>query len=139
MGTHDDFLGIQNFVSNDGNIRIGFGRVDYLGLNVAIKAPAFSGTGIYLNPTGVVNAASYAPFTTGIAPGELITLFGTGLATGNLVDDTFPFTLGGVTVRINGRNAPVYVVSPTQISAIVPYETQEESRRFKCVAGRPNQ
>jgi uncharacterized protein (TIGR03437 family) len=124
-GSHDDFLGLQNFVATDGNIRIGFGRQDYLGLNVAIKAPTFSGSGVYLNPTGVVNAGSFTPFTTGIAPGELITLFGTGFATSNSVDATFPVVLGGVSVRINGRNAPVYVVSPTQISAIVPYETVE--------------
>jgi len=122
-GTHDDFLGLQNFVSSDGVYRIGFGRLDYLGLNIAVKAPALSGTGVYLNPTGVVNAASFAPFTTGIAPGELITLFGTGFASGNFLDATFPLTLGGVTVRINGRNAPIYVVSPGQLSLIVPYET----------------
>ena len=134
-GTHDDFLGLLNFVSSDGSVRVGFGRVDYLGLNVAIKAPTLSGTGMYLNPTGVVNAASYSPFTTGIAPGELITLFGTGLATGDFVDVTFPFTLGGVSVRINGRNAPVYVVSPTQISAIVPYETQEGVAEIQVVRG----
>ena len=97
--------------------------LDYLGLNIAVKAPTLSGSGVYLNPTGVVNAASFTPFTTGIAPGELITLFGTGLSTGNSVDATFPPTLGGVTVRINGRQAPLYVVSPGQISAIVPYET----------------
>ncbi len=122
-GTHDDFLGLQNFVSSDGVYRIGFGRLDYLGLNVAVKAPALSGTGVYLNPTGVVNAASYAPFTTGIAPGELITLFGTGLSSGNFVDATFQLTLGGVSVTVNGRSAPIYVVSPGQLSVIVPYET----------------
>jgi uncharacterized protein (TIGR03437 family) len=124
-GSHDDFLGLLNYVANDGSVRIGFGRQDYLGLNVAIKAPSFSGSGVYLNPTGVVNAASFTPFTVGIAPGELITLFGTNFANANFVDATFPVTLGGVSVKINGRNAPVYVVSPTQISAIVPYETIE--------------
>jgi len=123
LGSHDDFLGLQNFVSSDGNYRVGFGRIDYLGLNVAIKAPTFSGSGVFINPTGVVNAASFAPFTTGIAPGELITIFGTGLASGTFTDATFPPSLGNVSVRINGRTAPVYVVSPTQISAIVPYET----------------
>ena len=122
-GVHDDFLGLQNFLSSDGSVRIGFGRLDYLGLNVAVKVPAFSGTGVYLNPTGVVNAASYTPFTTGIAPGELITLFGSGFASNNVVDATFPLTLGNVTVRINGRAAPIYVVSPGQLSLIVPYET----------------
>jgi uncharacterized protein (TIGR03437 family) len=122
-GSHDDFLGQLNFVSADGNYRIGYGTVDYLGLNVAIKLAPFTGSGVFLNPTGVVNAASYTPFTTGIAPGQLITLFGTGLAGGNFSDSTFPPTLGTVTVRINGRIAPVYDVRPGQISALVPYET----------------
>lgn len=122
-GSHNDALGLQYFVSNDGAYRIGFGKSDFLGLNIAVKVPAFSGSGVYLNPTGVVNAASFTPFTSGIAPGELITLFGTGLATSNAVDATFPTTLAGVSVRINGRLAPIYVVSPTQLSLIVPYET----------------
>ena len=122
-GSHNDALGLQNFVSNDGTFRIGYGRSDFLGLSIAVKVPAFSGSGVYLNPTGVVNAASFTPFTSGIAPGELITLFGTGLATSTAVDATFPATLAGVSVRINGRLAPIYVVSPTQLSLIVPYET----------------
>ncbi|MFM2125562.1 MAG: hypothetical protein RL328_2013 [Acidobacteriota bacterium] len=124
-GSHTDFLGYQGFLSADGSFRIGLGQGNYLGLNVAVKAPAFvsSGTAPYINPTGVVNAASFTPFTTGLAPGELITIFGTNLSTATTVDTTFPTTLGGVTVTINGKLAPIYVVSPTQLSAIVPYET----------------
>lgn len=121
--THTDSIGLQYLVSNDGAYRIGYGKSDYLGLNIAIKVPAFSGSGVFLNPTGVVNAASFTPFTSGIAPGELITLFGTGMATSTAVDATFPLTLAGTSVRINGRAAPIYVVSPTQLSVIVPYET----------------
>ena len=124
-GSHTDFLRYQDFLSADGNYRIGFGTGDYLGLNVAIKAPTFvsNGTTPYINPTGVVNAASFTPFTTGIAPGELITIFGTNFSTANTVDTTFPTTLSGVTVTINGKLAPIYVVYPGQLSAIVPYET----------------
>ena len=122
-GSHDDSLGLHYLVSDDGSFRIGYGKLDYLGLNVAVKVPAFSGSGVYLNPTGVVNAASYTPFTSGVAPGELITLFGTGFASATSVDATFPAVLAGVSVQINGRTAPIYVVSPTQLSVIVPYET----------------
>jgi uncharacterized protein (TIGR03437 family) len=78
---------------------------------------------VFLDPTGVVNAASFTPFTTGLAPGQLISLFGTGLGTGVVQDATFPTTLGGTTVTIDGRAAPLYYVSPTQINAIVPFET----------------
>ncbi|MEO8096495.1 MAG: hypothetical protein ABI811_02255 [Acidobacteriota bacterium] len=122
-GAHDDLLGIRNFLSADGSYRIGFGRSSYLGLNVAIKAPAFTGAAPFINPTGVVNAASFTPFTVGLSPGELITLFGTGMAGSTAVDATFPTTLAGVQVKINGILAPLYVVSATQISLIVPYET----------------
>lgn len=113
-----------NYVVGANGIRIGSGIGPYLGINVALPAPTFSGTGPYLNPTGVVNAASFAPFTAGVSPGELLTLYGTGLAD-SLVEASgipFPSTLGNVQVMINGVAAPIYYVSPTQISAIVPYE-----------------
>jgi uncharacterized protein (TIGR03437 family) len=73
---------------------------------------------------GVANSASSAPFTAGISDGELITLYGSGLATGTVVASKVPFptSLGGVQVTINGTFAPIYYVSATQISVIVPYE-----------------
>ncbi len=112
-------------IGNGGNVRIGFGIPPYLGIDVALAAPGFSGTGVYLNPVGVLNAGSYAPFTTGISPGELITLFGTNLAPSFAQATTtiFPNKLGNPSVQvfIDGIAAPLYYVSPTQISAIVPY------------------
>ena len=36
----------------------------------------------------------------------------------------FPAQLNGVQVTINGRSAPVYYVSPSQVSVIVPYATE---------------
>jgi uncharacterized protein (TIGR03437 family) len=114
----------MNYVVGAGGVRIGSGIGPFLGINVAIPAPSFSGSGPYLNPTGIVNAASSAPFTAGVAPGELLTLYGTGLADSLVVAPAIPFpiTLGNVQVTINGVAAPIYYVSPTQISAIVPYE-----------------
>jgi uncharacterized protein (TIGR03437 family) len=137
-GVLQDALGLQHFVSANGRYRIGYGRLDYLGLNVAlrgegIQAPA--GSSMFIDPTGVVNAASFSPFTTGLAPGELITLFGTGLATTSSVDASFPTTLGGVTVKINGLSAPLYVVSPTQISAVVPYATEYGIAEIRATRG----
>jgi uncharacterized protein (TIGR03437 family) len=114
----------MNYVAGVGGEVIGSGIGPYLGINVAVPAPTFTGSGPYLNPTGVVNAASSAPFTAGISPGELLTLYGTGLADSLVVAQGTPFpnTLGNVQVMINGIAAPIYYVSPTQISAIVPYE-----------------
>ena len=50
-------------------------------INLGARMPAVSGTGVFLNPQGVVNAASFAPAGNPIAPGEFIALFGAGLAT----------------------------------------------------------
>lgn len=111
-------------VGAGGAIRIGLGIGPYLGLNVALAAPTLSpSSSVYLSPTGVLNAASNAPFTSGIAPGELLTLYGTNLASGLQVAGAIPFpnTLGNVQVTISGLPAPIYYVSPTQISVIVPY------------------
>jgi len=122
-GTYNNGF-LQYMVAANGAVRIGTGIGPSLGLNVAVAAPALNPTGsVYLSPTGVVNAASNAPFTTGIAPGELITLYGSGLASGLQIASSIPFpsTLGDVQVNIGGLPAPIYYVSPTQISVIVPY------------------
>jgi len=89
-----------------------------------VRMPAVTGTGLYLNPQGVQNVASYAPTGNPIAPGELIYLYVSGLA---VVPQTatppYPMSLNGVTVLINGNPAPIYLVSPTQLVVTVPYAT----------------
>jgi uncharacterized protein (TIGR03437 family) len=116
----------MNYVVGSG-IRIGSGIGPHLGISVALQAPAMnsslSTTGVFLDPTGIVNAGSSAPFTASLAPGELLTLYGANLASGIQVASSIPFptTLGNVQVTVNGVPAPVYYVSPTQLSAIVPY------------------
>jgi uncharacterized protein (TIGR03437 family) len=109
-------------VGAGGAVRIGSGISPYLGLSVAVQAPALNGPGVFLDPTRIQNSASSAPFTARIAPGELLTLYGTNLATTTLVAGIpFPTSLGAVQVTIGGLPAAIYYVSPTQISAIVPY------------------
>jgi uncharacterized protein (TIGR03437 family) len=121
-GSYDDYLGIH-YILGSGGLRLGFGQQGFLGVHLGVKAPSFSGSGVYINPAGVVNGGSSAPFTVGVSPGALMTLYGTGLADSTVVDSTFPVILGGVQVMINGRAAPIYVVSPTQISVLVPWAT----------------
>ncbi len=135
-GTYDDPNQLQKyFVGKGGAVRISSGIGPYLGVSVAFKAAPFSGSGVFLNPAGVVNAASSAPFTAGIGPGELITLYGTNLASGSAVASATPFptTLNSVQVMINNRAAPVYAVSPTQISAIVPYATEAPIAQIQVI------
>ena len=107
------------------NVRIGSGIGPYLGLSVALAAPTVSGSGVWIDPQGVVNAGSFAPFTAGVSPGELITIFGSNLAANTVVASSIPFptTLGEVQVNVNGLPAPIYYVTSTQISVLVPYAT----------------
>jgi len=123
-GTYTDTAYSTQYVVGSGSgIRIGLGIGPYLGIAAALPAPSLSGSGVYLNPTGISNAASSAPFTASIAPGELITLYGSNLAADTAVATSTPFptTLAGVQVTINGTLAPIYYVSPGQASVIVPY------------------
>ena len=133
---NDTNTSTQYIAGSGGAVRIGLGIGPYLGLSVAVQAPSFSGSGVYLSPIGVVNAASYAPFTAGVARGELVTLLGTNLGPSTLQIASslpLPTTLGGVQVLVNGVPAPIYYVSSTQISAIVPWETSASVAQFQVV------
>lgn len=76
-------------------------------------------TGVQPNPVALVNAASYdAP----VSPGSIAALFGTAMATQTAIASTLPLpkTLGGVTVKIGGIEAPLFFVSANQINLQVP-------------------
>lgn len=123
-GTAADYY--YNYIFGDGGqAYVAIGAQGYYSLVVGLHAATFSGTGVYINPVLVFNAASYQPITASLAPGELITLFGTGLSStttavvgGNPVPTT---NLGGVSATIDSIPCPVFSVSPTQVSIIVPY------------------
>ncbi|MDD1678095.1 MAG: hypothetical protein LUO93_02780 [Methanomicrobiales archaeon] len=75
-----------------------------------------------VNPGGVVNAGSYA--AEGVAPGSIVSIFGTSLAGSLSVANTVPLstTLGDVTsVTFNNIPAPLYFVSGGQINAQLPW------------------
>jgi uncharacterized protein (TIGR03437 family) len=89
------------------------------------QIPTLTGPGVWINPQGIVNSATYAPVGDFISPGEFISIYGSGfVASGSTTATTLPFqpSLGGVSVSINGTNAPMYYVSPGLIICIVPYE-----------------
>jgi uncharacterized protein (TIGR03437 family) len=135
-GSSDDSAFGQHYLSStDGNIRIGYGIGPYLSLTVALKAPTFSGSGVYLSPVGVVNAASSAPFTAQVSPGEFLTLYGSGLAPSSASAASLPLQdkLNGVQVLINQVAAPINYVSPTQINLIVPYSGVESIAHIQVV------
>ena len=77
-----------------------------------------------ITPGRVVNGASYLGT---IAPGSLATVFGDNLADGPQPVPAeaggFPTSFAGVTVVVDGVNAPLTYVSATQINFQVPWET----------------
>ncbi len=141
-----DFTGINSYtLKADGSgsaeltqLGLGANKAGFVGSALDSSAPgayeiyfgaqmaALSGTGVFLHPRGVVNTASSAPAGTPIAPGEFVSLYGTGLARSTQVISAlpFPFTLNGVSVTVNGRQAPLYYVSSDRIDIVVPYATQ---------------
>jgi uncharacterized protein (TIGR03437 family) len=73
--------------------------------------------------SAIANGASNRPG--GIAPGEIVVIFGTGLGPAQLVaapvnGDTLPTQLGGSSVLFNGTPAQLLYASASQVSAIVP-------------------
>jgi len=108
-----------------GQAFVSIGTGGYFSLMIGLHAPSFSGPGVYLNPIGVVNAASFQPVTASVAPGELLALYGSGLSSSTVITQggqVFPTSLNNVTVTMNGVNAPIYYVSDTAIAATVPWE-----------------
>ena len=133
-GTYTDSVASSRYVVGpSGAVRIGLGIGPFLGITVAVQAPGLNGSGVFLNPAGIVNAASSAPFTAGIVRGEFITLYGVNLAPNPQTAFTVPFppALNGVQVLINGNPAPLYYVSPSQISAIVPFGTNTATAQIQ--------
>jgi uncharacterized protein (TIGR03437 family) len=70
----------------------------------------------------VVHAATFAEGA--VAPGTLVTLFGTQLAgaTAAASSTPVPVQLAGATVRVNGAPARVVYASPTQLNFIMPMD-----------------
>ncbi len=71
----------------------------------------------------VVNAASFAP---ALAPGELVSIFGSGLAADTSAAASLPLpnVLSGTTVTLNGTVLPLTYASSTQINALLPLDAQ---------------
>ena len=71
--------------------------------------------------TPVVNAASAVP---PVAPGELFSIYGAGLAptTSQAPGPGFPLALSGTTVTVNDEYAPLFYASSGQVNAQMPFD-----------------
>ncbi len=102
-------------------------------MSVNLLAPSSEATSVFIDPLSIFNAASYAPITNSVAPGEFVTIFGLGLSSSTLGAQTLPLpqTLGQTSVTVNGRPAPLLYVSSTQINLLVPFATIESYATFQ--------
>lgn len=90
-----------------------------------IQMPAVTGTGVWINPQGVINPTSFSPTGSPVAPGDFIRLYGSGWAatSQSATAAPYPLSLNGVTVLVNGAAAAIYSVTPTTIDFVVPWAT----------------
>lgn len=71
-----------------------------------------------------IAVANAAGVTGGTPAGSLFSIYGSGLSTGTAqpTSTTYPTTLGGAMVTVNGELAPLSYASPTQINAEMPLD-----------------
>ncbi len=84
-----------------------------------------------VNLDGVVNAASFGAGP--VAPGEIVTVFGTGMGPGELAvswyqDGLLQSSVAGTEVFINNIRAPLVHAGANQVSVIVPYSVRGTAR-----------
>ena len=80
-----------------------------------------------ISQNGVLNGAS---LLSGVSTGSWLTIFGTSLASttrtwqaSDFSGNKLPKSLDGVSVKVNGKDALVYFISPTQINALAPTDS----------------
>jgi uncharacterized protein (TIGR03437 family) len=100
---------------------------------------------------GIVNTASFSTEPQSracgvvlpqppLAPGGIATIFGRNLAATTEAAQTLPLPtkLGGVRVRFDGYDAPLFYVSPTQINVQIPFELTGYSSSVEIERDTPN-
>jgi uncharacterized protein (TIGR03437 family) len=117
--------GDQYWLGAKGQVVLALGTGNFYSVAAGLRAinyAAANSTDVFLNPLGIVNAASFAPPTNPVAPQEMVTVFGSNLSSGTLWATTLPLptTLLTSRVLVNGVAAPLLSVSPTQITLLVP-------------------
>jgi len=70
-----------------------------------------------VNAGGVVSAGDNSP---GLAPGEIISIFGKNFGSGQTASPPLPTVLGGVCVTLNNQPIPLSMSAPGQINAQIP-------------------
>src|SRR5262249_19086488 len=89
----------------------------------ALNVPVMFVHGVSVG-TSIKGAGNAATFQSTASPGMLLSIFGSQLAnsTKQASVTPLPFSLDGVSVRVNGIDAPIRYVSRHKINIQVPYE-----------------
>jgi uncharacterized protein (TIGR03437 family) len=96
------------------------------GIHILVLKPAGSPAPPISVSVDFVNNAASNQFL-GIAPGEIVTLKGSGLGPAQFAsarassDGSYPTQLNGTSVQFNGVAAPLLYASATQVAAVAPY------------------
>ena len=97
------------------------------GNDIAISVTASTNAKIIVQASGATLSGGQDATT--IAPGTIVSLFGTNLSdfttSANMNAETYPRELGGVQVYVDGIPAPLAFVSPTQINAQIPFDVAD--------------
>jgi len=116
-------LGFKSLASVPETVVFGFSGIDASGQtwSTQLSVP-FDGPQSSLSIAGISNAASG---TQVFAPGQIVSLYGTGLASGIQLAGALPLTVyfQGFEALVNGVPAPLYYVSANQVNLQIPYET----------------
>ena len=115
-------LGIELFGPEGSQVLTGVGSTRAYRYDQFEGAPTRP-AGPLVNAGGVVDAASFQAV---VSRGGIGSIFGSDFAPelGLATDVPLPRTLLGIQVLVDGRAAPLFFVSPTQINFQVPFETQ---------------
>jgi len=87
-----------------------------------VAVPAYSVVRVDLDSPAVAAVVGSASYAAGpVAPQEIVSLFGPGMASQTAIASLpLPTTLGGTSVSINGQPALLFAVTPGQANVLVP-------------------
>jgi uncharacterized protein (TIGR03437 family) len=109
-------------INGEGLIQVGSG--EFYTLITSFQAKQYTGTGVFLNPDGVVNSASFAPITNSTAPGEYVSLVGSNLgSTASAATLPLNTQLGGSQVSVDSNAARLLFSSSGLLNVFLPNAT----------------